>query len=144
MSITTTRPTPPADTFRDRINRLFADVEGWPYEVYERFPMPVDVEETDDELVVTASIPGYSRDEIEINVRNGSLVIEGTTTDEREEKDATWHRRERRVGTVKRSILLPSAVDDERAEATLRDGVLTVTLAKRESTPGRKIEVQSS
>jgi len=143
MSITTTRPIPPVDTFRDRINRMFSEVEGWPYEILDRIPLPVDMEETDDEIVVTASMPGYTRDEIEINVRNGSLHIEGNTEDEREERDATWHRRERRVGTVKRSILLPAAVDDDRAEATLRDGVLRVALPKREQTPGRKITVQA-
>lgn len=143
MTITTTRPTPPVDTFRDRINRMLAEAEGWPFELWDRIPMPVDVEETDGEIVVTASMPGYARDEIDINVRNGTLYIEGATEDEREEKEATWHRRERRVGTVKRSILLPAAVDDERAEATLRDGVLRVTLPKRDQAPGRKISVQS-
>ena len=143
MSITTRRPDQPVDTFRDRINRMFAEVEGWPYEIMERIPVPVDVEETDDQIVVTASMPGYTTEEIEINVRNGSLHIQGVTEDEREEKDATWHRKERRVGTVKRSVLLPAVVDDERAEATLRDGVLQVTLPKRDPTPVRKIEVQS-
>ena len=145
MSITTTQPTTsPVETVRERINRLFADVESWPYEFIDRVPLPIDMKETDDEVVVTASIPGYTRDEIEINVRNGALYIEGRTADEREEQDATWHRRERRVGTVKRSILLPAAVDDERSEAMLRDGVLTVKLPKREHTPGRKIDVQAN
>lgn len=143
MSITTTRPAPLADTFRDRVNRMLADFESWPYELWDRVPMPVDVEETETEVIVTASMPGYTKDEIEINVRNGTLHIQGVTEDEREERDATWHRRERRVGTVQRSILLPAPVDDERAEATLKDGVLKVTLPKTDMTPGRKITVQS-
>lgn len=126
MSITTPQPDQRTDTFRDRINRMVAEVEGWPYEILDRIPIPVDVEE------------------IEINVRNGSLHIQGVTEDKREERDATWHRRERRVGTVKRSVLLPAAVDDERAEATLRDGVLQVALQKQDPTPARKITIQVS
>jgi HSP20 family protein len=142
MSITTPTPEQRVDTFRDRINRVFAEVESWPYEIMDRIPIPVDIEETDDQIIVTASMSGYTTDEIDVDVRDGSLHIQGTTEDERETRDAIWHRRERRIGTVKRTVLLPAAVDHEQAEATLRDGVLRVALTKREPTPARKIKVQ--
>ncbi|SDM04816.1 HSP20 family protein [Halogranum gelatinilyticum] len=107
----------------------------------------VDVSETDDELVVTADLPGYDKEDIDVAVEGDRLTItadheetteegddvgevdEGDEGDEADD-DVHYHRRERTRRTVSRSLHLPTAVDETAASATYRNGVLTVTLPK--------------
>jgi HSP20 family protein len=87
-----------------------------------------------------AELPGYKMDEIEILVVKNELTLKGERK-EGEAKDVTFHRRERGEGVFSRVLRLPAEVDSEKVHASLKDGVLTITLPKAEETKPRKIPV---
>jgi len=106
--------------------------------------VPVDVHETDAEFVVTVDLPGYDADDIELTVTDRQLRIDAEReTDLELEEDGDVHtvRRERTRETVSRSVRLPDPVDEERVEASLDGGILTVTLPREHDAEGRTIEI---
>ncbi len=115
----------------ERMNRLSrADEPGW-------MP-PVDLYETAERYVITAEVPGLSREDIDIQVREGKLLLRG----ERPPRNTgdRFERVERGHGRFARAFVLPQAVDVDRITADLRDGVLTIDVPKVE--PMRRIEVE--
>ncbi|MDR5673711.1 Molecular chaperone (HSP20 family) [Halalkaliarchaeum sp. AArc-CO] len=101
----------------------------------------VDIAEHDDELVVTADLPGFEKDDIEVTIQEGTLTIEADreveSTQEAEADDGPrFHRRERSRTAVSRRIRLPVEVDKADARATYANGVLTITLPKLKSDDG--------
>ena len=102
----------------------------------------VDVEERDDAFVVTADVPGFSKDDIDVTLADRTLRIRADREEETEESDADYLRRERRVSSAERSVTLPSAVEEEGITATYKNGVLTVTLPKQSGDGGQRIEVE--
>ncbi len=106
----------------------------------------VDVYEQDDTLVVEAELPGYSRDQVSVNVEQGVLTIEANRSEKSESTDGDKaskrrHLRER-TQQVTRRFSLPSAYDTTNVDATLADGVLTLRLPKREEVKPRSIQVK--
>lgn len=128
------------------VNRLFDDLlrdpfsgTGFAHSLAASWPS-LEVNETDNELRVTAEVPGMSEKEIELFVEDGMLTVRGERKNETEDKDRGYS--ERYYGRFERRIALPSNVDQEGAKADFRDGVLTVTLPKTaESARGRRIPI---
>lgn len=116
------------------VERMFDDFFGRPLrrlEVEEGVRLPaVDVSETDEEVVVKAELPGLTRDNLEVEVMPETLSLSGTMSQESEEKEGTYHRRERVWGRFERVIPLPAEVVSDQAKATLKDGLLEVRLPK--------------
>jgi HSP20 family protein len=106
-------------------------------------PYGVDVREDADHIYVEAELPGFKKDEVNITLENQTLTISA----ERDEKQDQGNGRgqlllhERRYSRFLRSFTLPPAVDEQTVNAKLQDGVLTITLTKREETKPRKIAV---
>ncbi len=92
----------------------------------------IDVVETDEELTLTAELPGLSNDDIDIDFNDGTLTIKGEKTIERDEEKEDTHITERRFGNFLRSYTLPRAIDADNIKADLKDGVLSVTVPKIE------------
>ncbi len=108
--------------------------------------MGVDLEDRDEEYVLTADVPGFDRDEIDVRLVDDTVHI--TAERERsasEDSDDHYLRSEREHETMRRSVRLPSAVEAADAEATCHNGVLTITLPKAdpEDLDGQRIDVQS-
>ena len=107
--------------------------------------VPVDVEDRGDSFVVTADLPGFDREDVDVQLAGETLTISGSheTDDEAAGEDETgrYVRRERRRRSVSRSVHLPEAVDQEGTEATYTNGVLTVTLPKQEAHDGQSIPI---
>ncbi|PSQ16957.1 heat-shock protein Hsp20 [Halobacteriales archaeon QS_8_69_26] len=102
--------------------------------------IPVDVRDEGEEFVVTADLPGYEADDVDLTLSGKRLEITG----EREfgyEEDADYVHRERRRSSVSRTVRLPEEVDPEAVEADLDDGVLTVHLPKAHTDEGHQIEI---
>ena len=143
MSVTQWSPARELEAFRDRFSQMFAEFDAWPKEWRDALALPMDVRETDAQLIVTASMPGFKPEDIEAEVHERTLRIKAKTVEAREETKDNWIRRERRVGSVDRTITLPVAVKPEAHEATLKDGVLELHLDKAEPTPAASIKVMA-
>ena len=105
-------------------------------------PYGVDVREDGDHLYVEAELPGFKKDEIDITLENQTLTISAERKEESSEpKKGELLLNERRYTRFLRSFTLPPTVDEQTVNAKLADGVLTVTLNKREETKPRKITV---
>jgi HSP20 family protein len=142
MSVTTWSPFREMETLRERMDKLFADANGLQTNNNEPTVPALDVQETDDTVVVTASVPGFKPEDLTVEINKGMLSIRGENKTEREEAKGTWHLHERHFGSIQRAITLPASVSDNEAKATLADGVLTITIPKSERTPTRKIEIE--
>lgn len=104
--------------------------------------LALDVSDDGENIVVQASLPGYKRDDVSIEVNDGVLTISARQSETREESGERFYRRERRFGSVSRRVALPTAVDQDQAVAELLDGVLTLRLPKAASARPRRIEVK--
>ncbi len=123
------------------MNRLFGGyAAGTPMS---RFPA-LNVWGNEENVVVTAELPGLDIQDIDMSIVNNQLTIKGEREAERPDKDATCHRSERGVGTFTRSVRLPFAVEDDQAVARYEDGVLTITLPRLERTKPKRIEIKTA
>ncbi len=101
----------------------------------------VDVREDAEHIYVEAELPGLTKEDIEITLEDGVLTIAGEKKIENEEEREGYEVRERRYGKFSRTFELPSVVDEGKVRANLKDGVLLVTLDKREEVRPKRIEV---
>lgn len=102
----------------------------------------VDLSEKDGKLVVRANLPGFKRDEIDVQVHKGVLTIRAEHAEESEVKDEKFFRRERRYGSVGRSIALPGNVTDEHVDAAFENGVLTLAITQPEVARPKKVAIK--
>jgi HSP20 family protein len=98
----------------------------------------VDMHETDDEVMVTVEVPGVSRDDLDLMISSEGLVIRGETREGREDKRRDYRLVQSRYGSFARSVPLPPGLDLDRANARLKDGVLTVRFPKVDARPGMR------
>ena len=117
---------------QQRLDRFAPGPAGW---------MPaVDIYETPDRYIVTAELPGMQREDLDIRVHDGSLVLAGTRRESSRQCEQ-YHRVERGHGSFSRTFQLPVPIEADRVSADLRDGVLTITLPKATDNPTRRIHV---
>jgi HSP20 family protein len=122
--------------FQDAVNRLFSEPATRPW------APPVDVLETENELVLKADLPDVSLKDIDIQIEHGTLSIKGERKFEKVEGKGTgYHRIERSYGEFQRYFSLPETVDPEKVKADYRSGVLSVTLPKKEIAKPRTIKI---
>jgi len=101
----------------------------------------VDVYDRKEAFEVKVELPGLKKEDIQINLQDGTLIIGGERKMEREVGDSTHRRSERRVGRFQRTISLPSYVNAAEVTAQYKDGILTVRLPKTEEAKPRQIDV---
>ena len=106
--------------------------------------LPVDISETDGALKVRSSLPGFTAEDIDVQVHEGVLSISAKHVEESETTDEHHYRRERHAGSVSRRIALPSVVRDAEVDAELADGVLTVTIPLPKQAQPKQIEIRGS
>jgi HSP20 family protein len=103
----------------------------------------LDVYEGKDNLTVKADLPGMKREEIEVSLHDGALMISGERKSEKHE-NAEVYRSELFVGRFQRTVTLPSAVASDKVKAQYKDGILTVMLPKTEEAKPKQIDVNVS
>jgi HSP20 family protein len=145
MAITRWRPFRDLVSIQDEMNRLFDDFFGRPVtrpEWTEGVWTPsVDVSETKDNVIINAEIPGMSKEDVKLSVQNNVLTLSGERKQEKEEKDANYHRIERSYGSFSRSFTLPASVKPDKVKATYKDGILKITLPKSEEAKPKQIPI---
>jgi HSP20 family protein len=135
------------EDMQERMNKLMKSFwERGPQIAGTARGFPVDVKEDNGNLVVEADLPGVSKENIAVKVKDNRLVISGQEEEEREEESENYYRRERSRRGVSRTITLPEDVKNEEAKAKMEDGVLRVTLPKKKKVKkrekGQEIEVE--
>lgn len=137
---------PDFEAVSDRFARLFEDSSGSNRAPGESWMPAVDVEETKNELILSAELPGLSEDAISIQLENNVLSISGEKTEERTEGDEErrYHLWERRQGAFARSFKLPRTVKADGIRAVYENGVLRVSLPKQEEAKGRTITIEKA
>jgi HSP20 family protein len=101
----------------------------------------VDMYEGDEAFTLTAELPGFSKDDVQVEIKDNRLTLRGERKREAEVKEAQYHRVERVYGGFLRSIRLPAMVDADKAEAVFKDGVLKLTLPKAEEAKPKAISI---
>lgn len=133
------------DSAQSDMNRLFDRFfEGRPAKGDPvRWLPPVDLLETDEDLVLRADLPGMKEGDVQIEVKEGVLTISGERKAEHEEKGEGYHRVERAFGRFSRCLSLPPGVDADRVVAGFSDGVLEVRVPKPEETEPTRVEIEA-
>ncbi len=103
--------------------------------------LAVDIRERDKEFLVEASLPGFRKDEVEVQLHDGVLSIAAHRQESNETSDDGWIRRERAVTSLARQVRLPDGVTSDGIRADLADGVLTVRIPKPAQLQPRKISI---
>jgi len=131
------------------MDRLFDEMLGWGVRrsndeswVRGSWLPAVDIKESHDQITISADLPGFKADEVEVKVDNGVLSIRGERKFEEASEGESYHRVERHFGVFERSFSLPSSVDATKVEATFRNGEMTITLPRLEESKPRSIKVE--
>jgi HSP20 family protein len=98
--------------------------------------------ESADELVLEADVPGMNLEDLDIRVEDNTLTIRGERKQRQDMPEGGYHRAERPYGVFTRSFSLPNTIDAEKIQASYNNGVLRLTMAKREESKPRQIKVQ--
>lgn len=122
--------------FEDAVTRLMSEPR-----TSRPWSPAVDIVETEDELIVKADLPDVPLEDIDVRVENGTLSLKGERKFEKELADKGYHRIERSYGSFMRTFTVPSSVDTERVSADYKNGVLTVTLPKKEAAKPKQVKV---
>ncbi|PWB80804.1 MAG: molecular chaperone [Candidatus Methylomirabilota bacterium] len=134
-------------TLQERMNRLFDqalsrpridDEEGLTASMWSP---AVDIFETVDSIVMKAELPGVSRDHIDIQVQDNTLMLKGERKFEREVKEENYLRIERSYGAFQRAFTLPTDVQQDKIKAVFKDGVLEVTMPKAEEAKPKQVKI---
>jgi HSP20 family protein len=133
----------PLSTLQQEMNRMFEEAFGPSSRFSEYSVSPaLDIKEDENTVTVTAELPGVDKKDVQIEVRDNVLTIKGEKRSEQREEKDNWHCVERSYGSFARRVVLPSQVDDNQAEATMENGVLTLKMAKAQANTGKTIEVK--
>jgi HSP20 family protein len=144
MTLVRWDPAGEVDSLQSEVNRLFdtffANGRGGGPGT-RRWVPAMDLAETEDELVLTADLPGMSEDDIAIEVKDGVLTISGERRDSRKEEGKGYHRVERSFGRFARNLSLPDGIDADRVAANFDRGVLEVRIPKPEERKPHRVRI---
>jgi HSP20 family protein len=133
-------------SLQDRMNQLFSQSStgfGRPEQqlAFSNFVPPVDVYEDEHHITLLAEMPGVEEKDLNLHVENNVLTISGERKLENEEKKDNFHRIERRYGRFSRSFTLPATADPQNINAEFENGVLKITIGKREEAKPKQIKI---
>jgi HSP20 family protein len=121
-------------SLQDELDRLFeSPMQAW--------APALDVQEDKEGFTIRAELPGMKREDIEVSIQDGALVISGERKQEKIEEGTEVHRQERYYGRFSRVLTLSTAVSSDKVKATYKDGILTVSLPKAEEAKPKQITV---
>lgn len=131
-------------TLSDLFDSFWGDLEDGVTKTLTKYTAnpAVDIEELDNKYVITADIPGVDKGDISVTAENGILSIKAEKKFDKKDEKKGYKYYERRASSYERSFRLTDGLDTENIEAALKDGVLTVTVPKKESTKTKKIEIR--
>jgi HSP20 family protein len=133
-------------SIQDRVNCMLADAPTrWGAdEGYGAWAPPVDIFEKGDALVIRAEVPGVDRNDVDVRIENGVLMLKGERKHEEDVQEKSAYRMERVYGSFTRSFSLPTTVDASKISARLKDGVLELRLPKTEEAKPKRVMIENA
>lgn len=143
---------PPIARLRNEMERVFDRFFGaapleWPADwpaVFGTGVPALDIAETDDEVVVRVELPGVDAKDLDVTVTGDMLTLTGEKKSQTEQKGENYFHSERRFGSFRRTVRLPTGVDRDSVAASYANGVLTIRMKKQESAKAKKVKVNVS
>lgn len=126
--------------FNESFSRLFGEEDG----TLRNWTPAVDIFENDNNIVLKAELPGVDPKDVEVRVEDSTLYLKGERKFEKEVKEDNYHRIERSYGSFARSFALPGTIDSDKVQAEYKDGLLTLTIPKREEAKPKTIKINVS
>jgi HSP20 family protein len=144
MAIIRWKPMDDVDRLRQEVDQLFGNFLSGTEPFFSRVYPAVNISERENNFYVRAELPGVKTDSLDISVVEGRLQIRGERKIDAAEQKTSYHRREREAGFFRRTIALPAKVDPGKVSASMKNGVLMVTLPKSEEAMPKKITVKAT
>jgi HSP20 family protein len=144
MALVRWDPARELDSLQSEFNRLFDSFignGGRPDVRTRRWVPAIDLVETDDHLVLKADLPGLSKDDVNIEVKDDVVTVSGERRAENEEKADGYYRVERAFGRFSRSLSLPHGVEADAIDAEFTDGVLEIRIPKPEQRTPHRVSI---
>ena len=134
-------------SLRDAMDRLFEESfvrppRSWLLPLEGR-GVPLDMYETDEDVVVKAAVPGLKPEDIDVTITGDTLTIKGEAKEEKEERRTDYIRQERRYGAFSRSVSLPAGLQTDKAKASFENGILTLSIPKAGEIKPKVIKVKT-
>lgn len=148
MNITRYEPGSLLNRLQEDFNKILKSSAwaGWPDEsnvATAQWAPSVDIQEKDDQFIINADIPGVKPEEVEVKMENGALTIQGERKLEQRKEENGYRRVECSYGSFYRRFTLPDTADANKVQAKARNGVLEITIGKREAAKPKAIKVQA-
>ena len=147
MEIQRWQPLSELMSLRQAMDRLFEDSFVRPSQLpsaADQAIMPaLDIYQTENDVVVKVTLPGVRPEDVNVDIVGDTLTIRGESRGEEEIKKENYLYKERRYGVFSRSVILPIGIQSDKADATIEDGVLTLTIPKVEEVKPKVIEVKA-
>ena len=124
------------DAFSSQLDETELSTRSW--------APPVDIYETDNDIVLKAELPGVDSKDVEVRVEDNTLYLKGERKFEKEVKDQNYHRIERSYGSFARSFSLPSSISTDKVKAEFKDGLLTISMPKREEAKPKTVKIEAT
>lgn len=147
MALVRWDPSHDVDSLQSEMNRIFDGFFGNRREAgarTRRWIPAMDLAESEDELILSADLPGMSEEDVEVEVKDRVLTISGERSAESEEEERGYHRVERAYGRFSRSLTLPAGVEASKVRAEFDRGVLEVHIPKPEERKPHRVEIGNS
>ncbi|MFO7659583.1 MAG: Hsp20/alpha crystallin family protein [Candidatus Cloacimonadaceae bacterium] len=123
--------------FDDFFNRYYEEDSGNDFKA-----MAMDIVEQEKEFELMANLPGFKKEDVKISVHDNQLLIEAKCENKKEEKKGTMYRCERYSGNYRRNLYLPENADVAKIQAKMEDGVLKLSIPKKEAAPQKEIVIE--
>jgi HSP20 family protein len=143
MALIRWEPTAGLASLRRDMERLFEDFLGRePFHLGEAQPA-VEVSDTKDAIIVKAQVPGVSKEHLQVTVIDDALTLKGEMQEEEKTEGKNYYRREFHYGAFSRTVPLPATVQSDQATAQLKDGIIHITIPKKEAAKVKTIPIQT-
>jgi len=144
MAIIRWNPFTELESMQRHINRLFEErkgKEGYRDELSAFAPL-VDIYETKDTINMDVELPGLAKEDVTLRIEDDTLIIAGERKDETQSQGKNYHRVERVYGRFSRSFSLPTNIDKDKVNASFKNGILKVSLPKKEEAKPKQIKIK--
>jgi len=140
----TPKPKSIFDDMDSMVKTVFNNDWNFPTMKPEHWSPAVDVEEKDNEFILTADIPGLTKKDVKVNISDSVLKISGERSTSGESESDHYHYRERQHGSFSRLFNLPDSIEEDGVSATFKNGILSISLPKQEETLPKERDIKIS